>query len=106
MNSPVSNSPAEAGAAKGWYRFSSEEQNEAECIDSGVVELMPVSSGAVECRETTEVSLGTGTLSGSTDGSEESWFSAPARRGAPSSIEVGPSTDESGPLGPCSLHHF
>lgn len=103
MNSPVLSSPAEAGAAKDWYRFSSEEQNEAECIDSGVVELMPVSSGAVECRETTEVSLGTGTLSGSTDGSEESWFSAPPsvaflRR---LRLVLRPTS-----LDPCSLHHF
>ncbi len=50
------------GMSEGWYRFSSEEQNKAECIDSSVVELMPVSSSAIEYRETTEVSVSTGTL--------------------------------------------
>ncbi len=50
------------GVSHGWYRFSAEEQNKAECIDSSVVELMPVSPGAVEYRETTEVSVSTGTL--------------------------------------------
>jgi hypothetical protein len=50
------------GMSQGWYRFSAEEQNKAECIDSSVVELMPVSSSAVEYREATEVSLSTGTL--------------------------------------------
>lgn len=50
------------GISEGWYRFSAEEQNKAECIDSSVVELMPVSSGAIEYRETTDVSLSTGTL--------------------------------------------
>jgi hypothetical protein len=50
------------GMSEGWYRFSSEEQNKAECIDSSVVELLPISSDAIEYRETTEVSLSTGTL--------------------------------------------
>jgi hypothetical protein len=48
--------------SQGWYSFSSEEQNKAECIDFSVVELMPVSSSALEYRETTEVSVSTGTL--------------------------------------------
>jgi hypothetical protein len=50
------------GISEGWYRFSAEEQNVAECIDSSVVELLPLPSGAIEYRETTEVSLSTGTL--------------------------------------------
>jgi hypothetical protein len=50
------------GISEGWYRFSSEEQNKAECIDSSEVELMPVSSDALEYRERTDVSLSTGTL--------------------------------------------
>lgn len=48
--------------SEGWSRFSAEEQNKAECIDSSEVDLMPVSADTVEYRETTEVSLSTGTL--------------------------------------------
>lgn len=50
------------GISEGWYRFSSDEQNKAECIDSSVVELLPGSAGVLEYRETTEASLSTGTL--------------------------------------------
>jgi hypothetical protein len=50
------------GVSKGWYRFSAEEQNVAECIDYSEVELMPSASGDLDYRETTEVSLSTGRL--------------------------------------------
>jgi hypothetical protein len=50
------------GISEDWYRFGAEEQNKAECIDSSEVELLPVSPDVIEYRETTEVSLSTGTL--------------------------------------------
>lgn len=50
------------GVSKGWYHFSAEEQNVAECIDYSEVELMPDASGGLNYRETTEVSLSTGRL--------------------------------------------
>jgi hypothetical protein len=50
------------GISEGWYQFGAEEQNKAECIDSSEVELLPVSADVIEYRETTEVSLSTGTL--------------------------------------------
>jgi hypothetical protein len=50
------------GISEGWYQFGAEEQNKTECIDSSEVELLPVSAAAIEYRETTEVSLSTGTL--------------------------------------------
>ena len=50
------------GPSKGWYRFSGEEQNTAECIDSSEVELMLDGSGGLNYRETTEVSVSTGRL--------------------------------------------
>lgn len=50
------------GVSEGWYRFSAEEQNVDECIDSSEVELMLDSSGGLLYRETTEVSVSTGRL--------------------------------------------
>lgn len=50
------------GVREGWYRFSATERNVAECIDYSVVELMPDSSGGLLYRETTDVSVSTGTL--------------------------------------------
>jgi len=50
------------GASGGWYHFSAEERNVAECIDYSQVDLMPDGSGALSYRETTEVSVSTGRL--------------------------------------------
>lgn len=50
------------GVSEGWYRFSAEEQNVDECIDSSEVELRLDSSGGMAYRETTEVSVSTGRL--------------------------------------------
>lgn len=50
------------GVSEGWYRFSAVERNVAECIDYSEVELMPDASGGLAYRETTEVSVSTGTL--------------------------------------------
>jgi hypothetical protein len=50
------------GAADGWYHFSAEERNVAECIDFSQVDLMPDGTGGLEYRETTEVSVSTGRL--------------------------------------------
>ena len=50
------------GMSEGWYRFSAEEENVAECIDYSEVQLMPDASGALLYRETTDVSVSTGTL--------------------------------------------
>lgn len=50
------------GTSEGWYRFSAEERNVAECIDFSEVELMPDASGGLSYRETTEVSVSTGEL--------------------------------------------
>jgi hypothetical protein len=50
------------GVSEGWYRFSAEEQNTAECIDYSEVQLMPDSSGDLTYRETTDVSVSTGRL--------------------------------------------
>jgi hypothetical protein len=52
------------GTSAGWYRFSAVERNVAECIDYSEVELMPDASGGLSYRETTEVSVSTGTLEG------------------------------------------
>jgi len=50
------------GMSEGWYRFSAEERNVAECIDYSEVELMPEASGNLVYRETTDVSVSTGSL--------------------------------------------
>jgi hypothetical protein len=50
------------GVSEGWYRFSAVERNVAECIDYSEVELMPDAAGGLAYRETTEVSVSTGTL--------------------------------------------
>lgn len=50
------------GVSEGWYRFSAEEENTAECIDHSEVKLMPDSSGGLSYRETTDVSVSTGRL--------------------------------------------
>jgi hypothetical protein len=50
------------GTSGNWYRFSAEEENKSECIDSSEVELLPVSPDVIDYRETTEASLSTGTL--------------------------------------------
>lgn len=50
------------GMSEGWYRFSAVERNVSECIDFSEVELMPDASGGLAYRETTEVSVSTGTL--------------------------------------------
>ncbi|MDQ3725317.1 MAG: hypothetical protein M3335_05440 [Actinomycetota bacterium] len=50
------------GASEGWYRFSAQERNVDECIDYSEVQLRPDSSGGLMYRETTEVSVSTGTL--------------------------------------------
>ena len=50
------------GVSEGWYRFSAEERNIAECIDYSEVQLMPDASGALLYRETTDVSVSSGTL--------------------------------------------
>lgn len=50
------------GVSGGWYQFSAEERNVAECIDFSEVELMPQASGDLVYRETTEVSVSNGTL--------------------------------------------
>jgi len=50
------------GNSEGWYQFSSEEQNQAECIDSSTVELLLDGSGDLSYRETTGVSVSTGDL--------------------------------------------
>jgi hypothetical protein len=50
------------GVTEGWYRFSAVERNVAECIDYSEVELMPDPAGGLSYRETTEVSVSTGTL--------------------------------------------
>jgi hypothetical protein len=50
------------GVSEGWYRFSAAERNVDECIDYSEVELMPDASGGLAYRETTEVSVSTGTL--------------------------------------------
>lgn len=50
------------GTSDGWYHFSAEERNVAECIDYSQVDLMPDGSGGLSYRETTEVSVSTGSL--------------------------------------------
>ena len=50
------------GVSEGWYRFSAQERNVDECIDYSEVELMPDGTGGLNYRETTEVSVSTGTL--------------------------------------------
>jgi hypothetical protein len=50
------------GVSEGWYRFAADEQNKAECIDSSEVELLQISPEVIEYRETTEVSLSSGSL--------------------------------------------
>ncbi len=50
------------GVADGWYRFRADERNVAECIDQSVVELMPAAGGDLVYRETTDVSVSSGTL--------------------------------------------
>ena len=50
------------GRSEGWYRFSAVERNVAECIDYSEVELVLDGSEAVRYRETTDVSVSTGTL--------------------------------------------
>lgn len=50
------------GAVDGWYGFSAEEQNVAECIDYSELELRVDGSGAMEYRETTDVSVSEGQL--------------------------------------------
>lgn len=50
------------GVSGGWYLFSAEERNVAECIDYSELKLMPDGSGGLNYRETTEVSVSTGTL--------------------------------------------
>jgi hypothetical protein len=50
------------GVSEGWYQFTADEQNKAECIDSSEVELLQVSPEVIEYRETTEVSFSSGTL--------------------------------------------
>jgi hypothetical protein len=50
------------GTSGGWYHFSAEERNVAECIDYSQVDLMPDGSGGLSYRESTEVSVSTGQL--------------------------------------------
>jgi hypothetical protein len=50
------------GVSEGWYHFSAEERNVAECIDFSEVDLMLESDGSLGYRETTEVSVSTGRL--------------------------------------------
>jgi len=50
------------GVSEGWYRFTAEERNVAECIDYSEVQLMPDASGALLYRETTDVSVSSGSL--------------------------------------------
>jgi len=50
------------GVSGGWYQFSAEERNVAECIDFSEVEVMPQASGDLVYRETTEVSVSSGRL--------------------------------------------
>lgn len=50
------------GMSEGWYSFSSEEENVAECIDFSQVELRREESGFVSYRETTDVSVSEGEL--------------------------------------------
>ena len=50
------------GASEGWYRFSAEEQNVDECIDYSELALRPDAGGDLSYRETTDVSVSTGTL--------------------------------------------
>jgi hypothetical protein len=50
------------GSSEGWYRFRAVERNSAECIDYSVVELMPDGAGNLAYRETTDVSISSGTL--------------------------------------------
>jgi hypothetical protein len=50
------------GTSGGWHQFSAEERNVAECIDYSQVELRLDEAGALEYRETTEVSVSNGTL--------------------------------------------
>lgn len=50
------------GVSEGWYRFSAEEQNVDECIDYSELALRPDSAGDLSYRETTDVSVSTGTL--------------------------------------------
>lgn len=50
------------GVSEGWYRFSAVERNVAECIDYSEVELRLDASGGLAYRETTDVSVSTGTL--------------------------------------------
>lgn len=50
------------GFANGWHRFTSVEENTAECIDSSEVELAPDEYGHLRYRETTDVSTSSGIL--------------------------------------------
>jgi hypothetical protein len=50
------------GVSDGWYHFSAEERNVAECIDYSQVDLRPDGGGGLSYRETTEVSVSTGRL--------------------------------------------
>jgi hypothetical protein len=50
------------GVSEGWYSFSSEEQNVAECIDYSQVELRFDGSGGLSYRETTDASVSEGEL--------------------------------------------
>jgi hypothetical protein len=50
------------GMSEGWYGFAAEERNVAECIDYSQVELRLDAAGRLEYRETTDVSVSTGTL--------------------------------------------
>lgn len=50
------------GTSEGWFRFSAEEQNVDECIDYSELALRPDAAGDLIYRETTDVSVSTGTL--------------------------------------------
>jgi hypothetical protein len=50
------------GVSEGWHRFEAVERNASECIDYSVVELMLDGAGNMVYRETTDVSVSTGTL--------------------------------------------
>jgi hypothetical protein len=49
------------GVSEGWYRFEASERNSAQCIDYSEVELLPA-AGGLAYRETTDVSVSSGTL--------------------------------------------